>query len=52
MRLRRGSGMAKPRKDPRAILLKNVEKDAEILRGLNSGSKKTRKEVKVAVSEN
>jgi len=35
--------MAKSRKDPRAILLKNVEADAEILKGLNSGAKKTRK---------
>lgn len=43
--------MVKLRKDPKAILLKNVEKDAEILRGLDSESKKTRKEVRVAISE-
>jgi len=35
--------MAKPRKDPKAILLKNVEADAEILKRLNSGAKKTKK---------
>jgi len=35
--------MAKSRKDPKAILLKNVEADAEILKGLNSGAKKTKK---------
>jgi hypothetical protein len=35
--------MVKSRKDPREIVLKNVEADAEILKGLNSGAKKTRK---------
>ena len=35
--------MVKSRKDPKAILLKNVEADAEILKGLNSGAKKTKK---------
>lgn len=43
--------MAKSRKDPKTILLRNVEKDAEILRGLNSGSKKPRKEAAVAATK-
>lgn len=43
--------MAKSRKDPKAIVLKSVEEDAEILRGLNSGSKKSRKEIKASVTE-
>jgi len=35
--------MAKSHKNPERILLRNVEKDAEILRGLNSGCKKPKK---------
>ena len=32
--------MAKPRKDPKEILLRNVEADADILKRLNRGKKK------------
>jgi len=39
-RQKSGWSMARSRKDPRRILLKNVEADAETLKGLNGGTRK------------
>jgi hypothetical protein len=41
-KLRVGSEMAHC-KDPMKLLMKNIESDDKILRGLNNGSKKTKK---------